>query len=84
MLRPLLVLVPAALLAAPAAAQQHSSSRTHVVLLGTGTPNPDPDRSGPAVAIVVDSSVYIVDAGPLEPSGSFLSKVSKRLFSLLL
>ena len=63
MLRPLLVLVPAALLAAPAAAQQHSSSRTHVVLLGTGTPNPDPDRSGPAVAIVVDSSVYIVDAG---------------------
>jgi ribonuclease BN (tRNA processing enzyme) len=38
--------------------------RTHVVLLGTGTPNPDPDRSGPAVAIVVDSSVYIVDAGP--------------------
>ena len=24
----------------------------------------DPDRSGPAVAIVVDSNVYIVDAGP--------------------
>jgi ribonuclease BN (tRNA processing enzyme) len=38
--------------------------RTHVVLLGTGTPNADPDRSGPAVAIVVDSSAYIVDAGP--------------------
>ena len=40
------------------------AQRTHVVLLGTGTPNADPDRSGPAVAVVVDSSVYIVDAGP--------------------
>jgi len=37
--------------------------RTHVILLGTGTPNADPARSGPAVAIVVDSSTYIVDAG---------------------
>jgi ribonuclease BN (tRNA processing enzyme) len=33
-------------------------------MLGTGTPNADPERSGPAVAIVVDSSVYLVDAGP--------------------
>ena len=38
--------------------------RTEVVLLGTGTPNADPTRSGPAVAIVVDSTIYIVDAGP--------------------
>src|SRR4051812_45743302 len=37
--------------------------RTRVVLLGTGTPNPDPDRFGPAVAIVVDNNVYLVDAG---------------------
>jgi ribonuclease BN (tRNA processing enzyme) len=38
--------------------------RTRVVLLGTGTPVPDPDRSGPATAIVVDDSVYLVDFGP--------------------
>jgi ribonuclease BN (tRNA processing enzyme) len=38
--------------------------RTRVVLLGTGTPNADPARSGPAVAILVDSNTYIVDAGP--------------------
>jgi ribonuclease BN (tRNA processing enzyme) len=37
---------------------------TRVVMLGTGTPNNDPDRSGPSVAIVVDTDVYIVDAGP--------------------
>ena len=37
--------------------------RSHVILLGTGTPNADPARSGPAVAIVVDSNTYIVDAG---------------------
>ena len=48
----------------PLAAQRAPARRTQVVMLGTGTPNPDPDRSGPAVAIVVDSSVYIVDAGP--------------------
>jgi len=47
-----------------APARPSPSSRTHVVLLGTGTPNADPARSGPAVAIVVDSTIYIVDAGP--------------------
>ncbi len=38
--------------------------RTRLVMLGTGTPIADPERSGPSVAIVVDDSVYIVDAGP--------------------
>ena len=40
------------------------ASRTQLVLLGTGTPNADPARSGPALAIVVDSVPYLVDAGP--------------------
>jgi ribonuclease BN (tRNA processing enzyme) len=38
--------------------------RTKVVLLGTGTPNADPDRSGPAVAVVVNDTPYLVDFGP--------------------
>src|SRR5215472_1769332 len=38
--------------------------QTKVVLLGTGTPVPDPERSGPATAIVVDDSAYLVDFGP--------------------
>jgi ribonuclease BN (tRNA processing enzyme) len=37
---------------------------TSVVLLGTGNPNPDPRRSGPSVAVIVDDEAYIVDAGP--------------------
>jgi ribonuclease BN (tRNA processing enzyme) len=40
------------------------ATRTRVVLLGTGTPVPDPDRSGPATAIVVDDTAYLVDFGP--------------------
>lgn len=40
-----------------------ATSRTQVIILGTGTPIPDPDRSGAAVAIVVDSTVYLFDAG---------------------
>lgn len=39
------------------------SRGTHVVLLGTGTPNPDTDRFGPAMAIVVNGVPYLVDAG---------------------
>jgi ribonuclease BN (tRNA processing enzyme) len=39
-------------------------SRTQVVLLGTGTPAADPERSGPAVAIVVKGAAYLVDCGP--------------------
>ena len=37
---------------------------TQIVLLGTGTPNADPDRSGPAVAIVVHDTPYLIDCGP--------------------
>lgn len=45
-------------------AQVKKESITQVVLLGTGNPQPDPDRSGPATAIVVNGSAYIVDFGP--------------------
>ena len=51
----------------PGAAVQESpdlSSGMHVVLLGTGTPNPEPAASGPATAVIVDGRAYIVDAGP--------------------
>jgi ribonuclease Z len=41
----------------------NSSLRTQVVLLGTGTPAADPDRFGPATAIVVNDTAYLVDAG---------------------
>lgn len=40
------------------------ASGTQVVLLGTGTPNAEPERSGPSVALVVDGRPYIVDVGP--------------------
>ncbi len=41
-----------------------ATSRTQIVMLGTGTPNADPERSGSAVAIVVDKTPYLVDCGP--------------------
>jgi ribonuclease BN (tRNA processing enzyme) len=40
------------------------SPKTMVVLLGTGTPIPDPERLGPSVAVVAEESAYIVDLGP--------------------
>jgi len=33
-------------------------------MLGTGTPRPDPERSGPATAIVANGTPYLVDFGP--------------------
>ena len=35
-----------------------------IVLLGTGTPIPNPRRSGPSVAIVVNGTSYLIDFGP--------------------
>lgn len=40
------------------------SLAARVVMLGTGTPIADPQRSGPSLAIVVGGSSYLVDAGP--------------------
>jgi ribonuclease BN (tRNA processing enzyme) len=34
---------------------------TSVGLLGTGTPNIDPSRSGPSVAVMVNDNPYLID-----------------------
>lgn len=54
---------PAAAPAGAAPATPAAASGTQVVFLGTGTPLPDPDRSGPATAIVVNGAAYLFDAG---------------------
>ncbi|HNS87343.1 MAG TPA: MBL fold metallo-hydrolase, partial [Parvularculaceae bacterium] len=46
----------------PAGAEEPTEFK--LVILGTGTPNADPDRSGPGLAIIVDGKPYLVDAGP--------------------
>jgi ribonuclease BN (tRNA processing enzyme) len=40
------------------------STKTQLVILGTGTPIINPDRSGPSVAVVVNGAAYLVDFGP--------------------
>jgi len=37
---------------------------SRIIMLGTGNPNPDPQRMGPSVAVVSGAHVYIVDCGP--------------------
>ncbi len=37
---------------------------TTVIMLGTGMPAPNPERSGPSTAVVVGRRVFIFDAGP--------------------
>jgi ribonuclease BN (tRNA processing enzyme) len=52
--RPPIVFAPAAI----------DSGAVRVVLLGTGTPIPDPERGGPSTAVVIGRRSYLVDAGP--------------------
>lgn len=57
-------LLACALALAHVSSTERSASNTRVVMLGTGNPNADPERSGPAVAIVAGDQAYVVDAGP--------------------
>ncbi|HMV51508.1 MAG TPA: MBL fold metallo-hydrolase [Blastocatellia bacterium] len=61
-MRKLLILAGLMLLCGAVISAQQS--KTQCVLLGTGTPNADPDRFGPAVAVVVNDVPYVVDSGP--------------------
>ncbi len=47
-----------------ATANSAQQGKTQVVMLGTGTPNADPDKSGPSVAVVINDMPYVVDSGP--------------------
>jgi ribonuclease Z len=61
--RPFFVLYVAVLLGHGQLAAQ-TIDKTKIVLLGTGAPAPDPDHSGPATAIVVKDTAYLIDLGP--------------------
>ena len=61
--------IAAALLVSPVSVVRQSekstsAQTTQIVLLGTGTPSPDPERSGPATAVVVNGTPYLIDFGP--------------------
>ena len=62
-MRSCLVIALAATVLSPATPVQ-AQMQTRVVMLGTGTPRPNPDRSGAATAIVVGDRAYLVDFGP--------------------
>ncbi|WP_109488663.1 MBL fold metallo-hydrolase [Occallatibacter savannae] len=52
-----------ACLAMTSLALSHAQSSAKVIILGSGTPIPDPTSSGPCVAVVINGQVYLFDAG---------------------
>jgi ribonuclease BN (tRNA processing enzyme) len=42
---------------------RESAAVVEVIVLGSGTPNPDPKRAGPSVAVADGSSWVLVDCG---------------------
>ena len=61
-------------------ASDDTTLRSEIILLGTGTPFPNPERSGPSVMIRVDGVPYIVDAGPgvVRGAAAVFSKDDKK------
>ena len=62
--------------------------KSKIILLGTGNPNPDPDRFGPAVAITVNDSLYLIDCGAgvvrrIAKMGVSVSKIIRVFFTHL-
>jgi ribonuclease BN (tRNA processing enzyme) len=45
-------------------AQVMAAQSAKVIILGSGTPIPDPAASGPCVAVVINGQAYLFDAGP--------------------
>jgi ribonuclease BN (tRNA processing enzyme) len=45
------------------AVDNEPATSTLIVLLGTGTPRPQPDHEGPSIAVIVNGKAYLVDAG---------------------
>ncbi len=42
----------------------YSFSETKLAILGSGTPNPDPNRNGSSYAVITNGTAYLVDFGP--------------------
>ena len=60
----LLVLLATVACCGSTVAEDSVLAPTQVVVLGTGTPSADPERWGPAVAVVVNDHAYLIDCGP--------------------
>ena len=69
---------------APQGNATQPSPTTQIVLLGTGSPGWDPDRSGPATAIVVNGTPYLIDFGPgvVRRAGAAYKKGVKALLPI--
>jgi len=59
----LLLIFPLALLSSCRRRLGAGDRRPSIVLLGTGTPRPDPHAAGPAMAVVLGTRVLLFDAG---------------------
>jgi len=55
--------IACAFLSIPGQSAVAQATGVQVVMLGTGTPLPDPERSGPSITVVVDNHAYLFDAG---------------------
>ncbi|MBY8999403.1 MAG: MBL fold metallo-hydrolase [Candidatus Heimdallarchaeota archaeon] len=46
------------------AIKSRNKDKSKIILLGTGTPNAEPSRSGAAIVIIINNKIYLIDFGP--------------------
>jgi len=61
-----------------------TDGKLHVILCGTGSPLPDPDRAGSCTAIVAAGQVILIDVGPGSWRKAMLSGVPGPMLSAVL
>jgi len=61
-----------------------SDGKLHVILCGTGSPLPDPERAGACVAVVAAGQVILIDAGPGSWRKAMVSAVPGQALSAVL
>ena len=57
-------------------------AETQVVMLGTGTPVPDADQSGPSTAVVYNGEAYVFDIGPGATRSAIVAAQKKGIEAL--
>lgn len=61
-----------------------TDGKLHVILCGTGSPLPDPERAGSSTAIIAAGQLILIDAGPGSWRKAVLSNVPSQSLSTVL
>ena len=60
----------------------NTATKNQLILLGTGTPNAYPEKSGSSIAIIINSKPYLIDFGPGVVRRAVKAKIDPKLIQI--